>query len=106
MEAKEALKLLVALTENGKTAREVPFAVGQSYFIRTVTYHLTGRVREIVGNFLVMDDAAWIADSGRFSQAIKTGSFKEVEPVETMIVNMDSITDASPWSLPLPRETK
>ena len=87
-------------------ANELPFEVGKSYFIRTVTYHLTGKVKTIVGKFLVLEDAAWIADSGRFSNAIKKGTLNEVEPVGDAIVNTDSIADAFPWVHALPKEQK
>ena len=88
-----------------------PFLPGSAYFIRTVTYHLTGRVREVrrVGEayFLVLDEAAWIADSGRFMQALKDGVLKEVEPVpDGTLVNVAAITDAFQWSHPLPKEQK
>jgi hypothetical protein len=86
---------------------EVPFKVGDAYFIRTVTYFATGRVKAIVGNFLVLDEAAWIADTGRFTNAIREGVFDEVEPVEVdMFVNLNSITDAFDFNHPLPREQK
>lgn len=52
--------------------------VGGSYFFRTVTYHLTGRIKQVLGNLLILEDAAWIADSGRFTQAIKDGVLSEV----------------------------
>src|SRR3990167_11478264 len=64
---------------------DMPFKIGSCYFIRTVTYFATGRVKAIVGNFLVLEDAAWIADTGRFKEAIMEGKLSEVEPVE---VNM------------------
>lgn len=84
-----------------------PFVVGTAYFIRTVTYHLVGRVKSIVGQFLVLEDAAWVADSGRFTQAIETGTLNEVEPVTVpVIVNMGSITDAPEWRHDLPRTQK
>lgn len=86
---------------------ETPFKVGDAYFIRTVTYFATGRVKAIVGNFLVLNDAAWIADTGRFSDAIAKGVMSEIEPVEVdMFVNVSSITDAFPWNHKLPREKK
>lgn len=86
---------------------EVPFKVGGKYFIRTVTYFATGKVKAIVGNFLVLGDAAWIADTGRFSQALKDGVFSEVEPVEVdMFVNLASISDAFDWNHDLPRKLK
>lgn len=86
---------------------EVPFKVGDAYFIRTVTYFATGRVKAIVGQFLVLNEAAWIADTGRFSDAIAKGVMNEIEPVEVdMFVNISSITDAFPWGHKLPREKK
>jgi hypothetical protein len=85
----------------------VPFKVGQAYFIRTVTYFATGKVKAIVGNFLVLEDAAWIADTGRFREAIMKGILNEVEPVEVeMFVNINSITDAFDWKHKLPRDQK
>lgn len=82
------------------------FQIGQAYFIRTVTYHLTGRVTAIVDGFLLLEDAAWIADSGRFTAAIRDGKLSEVEPVDTAIVSLASITDAFPWAHALPRGQK
>jgi hypothetical protein len=86
---------------------EVPFKIGGAYFIRTVTYFATGRVKAIVGSFLVLEEAAWIADTGRFSNALASGVLDEVEPVEVdMFVNINSITDAFEWKKKLPREVK
>ena len=86
---------------------EVPFKVGDNYFIRTVTYFATGRVKAIVGQFLVLEDAAWIADTGRFMEAIMEGKLNEVEPVSVdMFINLNSITDAFVWKHKLPRTQK
>ena len=71
--------------------------VGQNYFLRTVTHHLTGKLIKVVGNELVLLDAAWIADDGRFMEAVKTGTFAEVEPYPDgieLIVNRSSLIDA------------
>ena len=51
--------------------------IGKKLFIRTVTYHLTGKVEKVMGNFLQLSTAAWVADSGRFMQAIENGELKE-----------------------------
>lgn len=85
---------------------DMPFKVGESYFIRTVTYHLVGRVVKITGKFIELEDASWIADSGRFSNAIKEGKLDEIEPVGNAIVNSDAITDAFPWVHKLPDKQK
>ena len=67
--------------------------VGQKLYIRTVTYHMTGKVVKRMGAFIQLEDAAWIADSGRFMNAIKEGTLDEVEPVGIMWVNLSSVVD-------------
>ena len=80
--------------------------VGQKLFIRTVTYHMTGRVVKRMGAFIQLEEASWIADSGRFSDAIKNGELDEVEPVGTAWVNLSSVVDFFPWKHELPTEQK
>jgi hypothetical protein len=87
--------------------KEVPFEIGKDYFIRTVTYHTTGKVVDIVGSFLVLEDAAWIADSGRFHNALKSGVVDESEPfVRCAFINIETIVDATPWEFKLITEQK
>ena len=80
--------------------------VGEKYYFRTVTYHLTGRVKKVIGNLLELENAAWIADSGRFMNAIKEGKLNEVEPVGRAYINIDTVTDIFPWKHKLPEEQK
>jgi hypothetical protein len=77
---------------------EIPFEIGGEYFFRTVTYHYTGRLVDIVGQFLILEDCAWIADSGRFNEFFTNPSSSlEVEPYGERLVrlNIQSIVDAS-----------
>ena len=80
--------------------------VGNSYFFRTVTYHLVGKVVAQFGNMIELEDASWVADSGRFMQAIKDGKINEVEPVGRAYLNLKSVTDFFPWTHALPTEQK
>jgi hypothetical protein len=80
--------------------------IGQKWFFRTVTYHLVGLVEKRLGSFLVLKDASWVADSGRFMDAIKNGKLSEVEPVGVALVNLNSVTDAFPWKHALPKDQK
>ena len=106
MEIDKLIQLL-KLTDSKTESNNVPFKIGEAYFIRTVTYFATGRVKKIVGKFLVLEDAAWVADTGRFRQAIMDGVLDEVEPVDVdMYLNIDSITDAFDWKKDLPKEQK
>ena len=100
-------KIREQLTEEEKIdISEYEDLVGESYFIRTVTYHLVGKVEKIVGKFLALKDASWVADSGRFMDAIKKGTLNEVEPVGIAFVNIEAITDFFPWKHKLPTEQK
>lgn len=80
--------------------------VGEKFFFRTVTYHLTGKVKKVIGTIIELEDAAWIADSGRFMQCIKDGKLNEVEPVGKAFLNISSVTDFFPWKHKLPCEQK
>lgn len=80
--------------------------IGKNWFFRTVTYHSVGRVVKIIGNFLQLEKASWVADSGRFTQAIKEGTLSEVEPVGDCFVNLQSVVDFFPWIHELPKVQK
>ena len=83
------------------------FEVGKSYLIRTVTMYYTGRLARITETDLLLEDAAWIGDTGRFHTALKTGSLNEVEPfTNPVVVPRGCIVDATAWNHPLPREQK
>lgn len=85
---------------------DCPFIVGKAYFIRTVTYHMLGKIERISGEFLVLSDASWIADSGRFNQAIAKGELSEIEYVGDAILGIQTIVDAFPWGHKVPKESK
>lgn len=110
----EREKVLDILREEGGMNDEVlntVFVIGQKIFIRAITFHQVGRLTGIYrcGStiFLKLEEAAWVASSGRFSDAIDKGTLDEVEPVKTPIfVNVQSIVDFYQWDHPLPREQK
>jgi len=56
------------------------FVVGKIYFIQTVTLYYTGLLIGVNKDEFLLCDAAWIADTGRFADALKSLSFSEVEP--------------------------
>lgn len=74
-----------------------PYHIGANYFIRTVTHHHTGKLVQVTANELVLENAAWIADDGRLTDALKNGEFNEVEIFPSgsrVIVGRGSIIDA------------
>ena len=86
------------------TGETHPYQVGKNYFIRTVTYHYTGKLTKVTSQELVLEDAAWIADDGRFMNALKEGKLNEVEPFQDdVVIGRGSIIDATLWNFDLPR---
>jgi hypothetical protein len=49
--------------------------VGKNYLIRTVTMINTGRLVAVGDHELVLENAAWIADTGQFSAALASCEF-------------------------------
>lgn len=83
------------------------FAKGASVFIRTVTLNYVGRIAGVTKSWIYLDDASWIADSGRFSAALATGVLSEVERMPGVIaVSRGAIVDVSTWTHSLPVNTK
>ena len=73
-----------------------PWKIGKIYLVRTVTMIDTGRLVAVTEHELVLEDAAWIADTGRFAQAVEAAEFGEVEPFPSgqVIIGRGSIVDA------------
>lgn len=83
--------------------KKSPYQVGKNYLIRSVTHYYTGRLVSVFRQELVLEDAAWIADTGRFSNALKSGNLNEVEPMSgRVVVGRGAIIDASIWEHSLP----
>lgn len=80
--------------------------VGKKLFIRTVTYHCIGEVVKIVGSFFYLKESCWVADSGRFMNALEDGELSEVEPTGHMWVNINAIVDMFVWKHKLPSKQK
>lgn len=91
------------------TALRGPYVLGSNVIIRTVTNYWTGRIVGVHPDALVLRDAAWVADTGRFHAAVQEGepALVEVEPVFVrVVVGRGSIVDCCDWVHPLPRTVK
>ena len=94
---KDSVKLINLPKQNGNES--FPYEIGQNYFIRTVTNYFTGTLLWVGNQELLLDNVSWIADTGRFSNALKEGKLNEVEPFPEghVIIGRGSIIDATPW---------
>ena len=86
---------------------DITALTGKNVFIRTVTNYYTGHLISADGPFLHLGDAAWIADTGRFANALATGQLSEVEPYgRDAWIAAGAITDISEWPHDLPLTQK
>ena len=101
------LKALISGVNSSNTGTSHSFEIGSCYLIRTVTMMYTGRLVSVTESDIVLEDAAWIADSGRYANALAEGTLNEVEPYPNRVgVSRASIVDFAVWTHPLPREQK
>lgn len=73
-----------------------PWEIGKNYLIRTVTMIDTGKLVAVSPQELVLESAAWVADTGRFAGALQSCEFNEVEPFPEgrLIIGRGSVIDA------------
>ena len=103
----DLIELLQGIGTPAAIRRTHSLRVGEKYFIRTVTHYYTGRLVAITDCDITLDDAAWIADTGRFCPAMASGNLDEIEPFPGAVcVNRESIVDFQVWPHDLPREQK
>jgi len=107
MKVSQLVKLVSALNDSAQQPQMCFWNVGKAYFIRTVTMHLVGELIAFNDKELLLRNASWVADSGRFHDALKTGELNEVEPfINDVILNRDCIVDATEWLFQLPKVQK
>lgn len=101
-EAREIANLV-----SGAQSSSHSFQIGQAVLIRGVTLYYTGRVAAVTDSDVVLDEAAWVASTGRFAEALKTGKLDEIEPYPgRCVVSRAAIMDWCEWPHELPREVK
>ena len=89
------IREIAALAPGGNSDNSA-WEIGKIYLIRTVTMIDTGVLVAVTPQELILEDAAWIADTGRFSDALKSCSFNEVEPFPDgrVVIGRSAIIDA------------
>ena len=87
-----------------------PIRVGNNVLIRTVTHYQTGKIVEINEKpvpHVVLVNAAWIADTGRFNQALTASTVSEAEPFPSPVaVLLGAGVDITDWRGELPAAVK
>lgn len=76
-----------------------PYGIGETWFFRTVTHHLSGEVKAVGPQEIVLKGGTvlWIADDGRFADLFVKGNPNEKEPYgkEDVVIGRGAIVDAT-----------
>lgn len=81
--------------------------VGDKVLVHTVTFYWSGEIVQADKQTITLKEAAWIADTGRYSEAFRTGQFVEVEPVPGLVhLERANIVAIVEWAHELPRVPK
>ena len=90
------IKEIQAMAHGAPSMPSNPWEIGAHYVIRTVTMIKTGVLKAVHAQELVLSDACWIADTGRWHDFLKSPeSVKEVEPfTDDVIVGRGGLIDA------------
>ena len=93
---KQARELVALFSATQVPQKSEFWQIGKHYLIRTVTMIDTGTLVSIDDHEIILKDAAWVADTGRFSNAIKSLNFNEVEafPDGLVAIGRGSIIDS------------
>lgn len=90
------IKEIRSMIGEKNSASKTHIKTGSNVFIRTVIHSHTGNVVAVTDSEIVLKDAAWIAYTGRFMNALKTCNFDEVEPFPAntnVIINRLAVID-------------
>ena len=82
--------------------------IGENYLLLVAGTFYTGKLVAIDQHEIVLEDAAWVADTGRFAEALSSGSIAEVEPCPKgeALLGRGALIAAFPWTHELPRKVK
>jgi len=105
------IKEINALLGGNKNQDKHPFELGKNYLIRTVTMIQLGKLVAVYDKELVLEQAAWIADTGKFSEALEQGieniNSSEIELfIKPAIIGRGALIDATEYIRKMPTETK
>ena len=109
--------VLSGCSDNATTEKDIPtknhheelLQVGENYCFHTVTMIEIGRLVKVVGSTAVIEQASWVADTGRYHEFFRDGVISEVEPYPKglqVCVNLEALIKYSKWTHDLPDKAK
>ena len=80
------------------------FQPGDNVMVQTVTFFWVGQVQSVVNGYLILDNASWVADTGRFDECLDKGTLAEkcVIKKHSPRISLASVVAVLPWTAKLP----
>ena len=85
----------------------IRFEVGAAYYVETYGKNFVARVAAVTPTEVVLADAAWVADTGRFHEFLRDGRTEsmEIEPLpDGWSIPLAYVSGTLPWPHPLFRD--
>jgi hypothetical protein len=88
-----------------------PYKIGKNYLVRCVTSYQLGRIKSVGDKEVVLADACWVSDTGRFQDALENGleslDTSEIELfLGDVIIGRGAIVDCVEYRHELPSKQK
>ncbi len=98
-ELKKEVEKLEQQRSKETTKKTGVWEIGKHYVLRTVTMINVGKLIKVTDKELVLENASWIADTGRWNEFLRNGSYDESEPFPDgeVIVGRGALVDAVLW---------
>lgn len=99
---KQATKLM-KLFEQTSNQDESHWEIGKNYLVKTVLMIYCGKLKAVTDKEIIMSQSAWIADTGRFHNALRDGieivSNSEIEPfLNDVIIGRGALISATVYN--------
>lgn len=95
---------------SGREKAAYSYPLGSPVIVRTVTMIFVGILSEVTRADLVLTEASWIPETGRWNEMVARGDCKEIEPYQPgpVWINRAALVDFCLWpaSVELPRTPK
>ena len=89
-----------------KSVQSPPYPMGKQIYVETVTKYYVGDLTAVTDTELVLERSAWVADTGRFNEFMKTGKPNELEPCDGPVIISRGAVVAVMVSKQVPIEVK
>ena len=86
----------MATVKKSKHALDHFFKDGETLFVQTATHYYAGTLEDINDKAILLKDAAWVADTGRFNEFIKGSKPSELEPCGSVLISWGAVIAVLP----------